>query len=84
MNLPFEETRWLRFEWDDDFEIAVEVQGSEVVISANPAGLRSLARHLLTLAQDGVPDGHHIHLTAGQEIESTVDLVVERSARAVG
>ncbi|MEU1723347.1 hypothetical protein [Nonomuraea sp. NPDC005692] len=30
-----------------------------VVISGNPAGLTSLARHLLTLAQEGVPDGRH-------------------------
>ncbi|MEV6631635.1 NUDIX domain-containing protein [Actinoplanes sp. NPDC051470] len=31
-----------------------------VVISGNPAGLVSLARHLLTLAQDTVPDGRHL------------------------
>lgn len=31
-------------------------------ISANASGLRSLARHLLVLAQGTVPSGRHIHL----------------------
>lgn len=30
-----------------------------MVLSGNPAGLTSLARHLLTLVQDQVPDGRH-------------------------
>lgn len=30
-----------------------------MVLSGNPAGLTSLARHLLTLANDDVPDGMH-------------------------
>lgn len=45
---------------------------------ANRAGLTSLARHLLTLAQDDVPTGHHLHLTANQEIDSPADLILER------
>jgi hypothetical protein len=68
----------LHFEWDDGFMIGLEVQGSEVRLTANREGLRSLARHLLTLAQDDVPSGHHMHLTAGQEVEGVVDLILER------
>lgn len=48
--------------WDDDTVLRVEVvehPERTAVISANPAGLRSLARHLLTLAQDKVPGGRH-------------------------
>ncbi|MEV6282625.1 hypothetical protein [Kribbella sp. NPDC051770] len=70
----------LTFIWNDDFEITVDTTSPEVVIAANPAGLTSLARHLLTLAQEGVPDGAHLHLTAGQELTSTVDLILERRA----
>ena len=70
--------RGIHLEWDDGFEIGVAVDGSEVRLVANRAGLVSLARHLLTLAQDGVPSGRHVHLTAGQELESTVDLILER------
>ncbi|WP_030293158.1 Imm32 family immunity protein [Streptomyces katrae] len=68
----------LRFAWDDDFEIELTVSSAEVVIKANRAGLTSLARHLLTLAQEGVGAGSHVHLTADQEIESNVDLILER------
>ena len=48
--------------WENGFEIKCTAEGSAVVISANQAGLVSLARHLLTLAQDGVPAHTHIHL----------------------
>ncbi|MEU1625330.1 hypothetical protein ABZ746_08345 [Streptomyces sp. NPDC020096] len=68
----------LRFSWDDDFEITVSVSFTEVSIKANRAGLVTLARHLLTLAQDGVHEGTHLHLTADQEIDSNVDLILER------
>jgi hypothetical protein len=79
LNVPDYSTQsGLRFEWDEGFEIGVEILRSEVHLTANRAGLISLARHLLTLAQDGVPNGRHIHLTAGQEIESSVDLILER------
>lgn len=68
----------LRFAWDDDFEIELKVGPREVVIKANRAGLTSLARHLLTLAQQDVREGSHLHLTADQEIDSEVDLILER------
>ncbi|MFF4529687.1 hypothetical protein ACFY1P_10485 [Streptomyces sp. NPDC001407] len=68
----------MRFAWDGDFEIEMAVSEMDVVIKANPAGLTSLARHLLTLAQEGVSEGSHLHLTADQEIESNLDLVLER------
>jgi len=48
--------------WDDDAVLRAEVWESPektVVISGNPEGLVSLARHLLTLAQDAVPNGRH-------------------------
>jgi hypothetical protein len=64
--------------WDDGFEIWLEVSGGEVVLAGNPEGLTSLARHLLTLAQASVSPGAHVHLTAGQEIESASDLILER------
>ena len=41
----------LSLEWEDDFRISVTVMEKDILISANNAGLVSLARHLLTLAQ---------------------------------
>ncbi|MEE1821963.1 hypothetical protein [Streptomyces sp. BE20] len=69
----------IRLVWDDGFDLEVRIDSAEVVIKGNRAGLVSLARHLLTLAQEGVPGGSHLHLTAGQEIESDLDLVLERT-----
>ncbi|MFD9616613.1 hypothetical protein ACFWB2_04875 [Streptomyces virginiae] len=69
----------LRFAWDEGFEIELRARSTEVIIKANRAGLISLARHLLTLAQQGVHAGSHVHLTADQEIESDVDLILERA-----
>jgi len=67
----------LRYEWDFGFEISLELVESEVVLRGNRAGLISLARHLLTLAQEEINPGTHLHLTAGQEIDSDFDLILE-------
>ncbi len=76
---PYEDGGPLRFEWDDAFEIKVNRSAEEVSISANSAGLISLARHLLTLAQDAVPNGSHLHLTDGVELDDgSGDLVIEK------
>jgi hypothetical protein len=76
---PYDPVKGLHLEWDDGFEIEVEIQGHEIVIGGNPAGLTSLARHLLTLAQTDAPVGAHVHLTANQELESNVDLILQKS-----
>ncbi|MFG1622110.1 hypothetical protein [Kribbella sp. NPDC049227] len=70
--------RGLRVEWEDGFEIGVDVDRAEVRVVANRVGLVSLARHLLTLAQAEVSSGTHLHLTADQELDSAVDLILER------
>ncbi|MFE7245673.1 hypothetical protein [Streptomyces sp. NPDC057580] len=68
------------FTWDENARIEVRDLGGEVVIEANAAGLRTLAGHLLTLAQDGVPDGSHLHLEDNNGLEDgSVGLVLERS-----
>ncbi|MFJ6864497.1 hypothetical protein ACIQRS_09980 [Streptomyces termitum] len=70
----------LVFAWDEDARIEVRGLGSEVVIEANAAGLRTLAGHLLVLAGDGVSDGAHLHLEDGNGLEEgSVGLVLERS-----
>ncbi|NEA54267.1 hypothetical protein G3I60_08910 [Streptomyces sp. SID13666] len=54
--------------------------GGEVVIEANAVGLRTLANHLMTLAQDGTPNGSHLHLDEGNGLEDgSVGLVLERN-----
>ncbi|MFE6098900.1 hypothetical protein ACFVQ4_02945 [Streptomyces laurentii] len=70
----------LRFSWDADARIEVRNLGTEVVIEANAAGLRTLAGHLLMLAGEGVPDGAHLHLEDSNGLEDgSIGLVLERS-----
>jgi len=72
--------RGLHLEWSPGFEIEVQAHSREIVIRANRAGLMSLAQHMLTLAEDSVPSGTHVHLDASQELEdASLDLVIERS-----
>jgi hypothetical protein len=59
----------IQLNWDQDFSIRVTVSGDDVIIQANQAGLCTLARHLLTLAQQQVPVGHHVHYDAASSLE---------------
>lgn len=54
----------IEFEWDDDSRVEIRMSGQDVTVYANTPGLISLARHLLTLAQQDVPSGRHIHLSS--------------------
>lgn len=75
----FKEGGSLLFEWDDNFEISLNRTTGEVVVAANVPGLISLARHLLTLAQDSVPNGSHLHLSDLAELEDgSGDLILEK------
>lgn len=67
------------FTWEDDARIAVHNLGREIVIEANSVGLKTLAAHLLVLAQDGTPDGAHLHLEEDNGLEEgSAALVLER------
>ena len=68
----------LQLEWENNFSIKV-INDDAITIKGNRAGLISLARHLLTLAQIEVPDGYHIHLDENNSLEDgSVDLILER------
>lgn len=60
-------------EWDDDHRIRVDADGAKITIEANPAGLRSLARHLLTLAQEEGPADNHLHLDESNGLDEGSD-----------
>jgi hypothetical protein len=66
--------------WEEGFEIESSVNGKEITIIANKSGLISLARHLLTLAQDNVPAGSHFHLDQFNSLEegSTGMIIVRK------
>ena len=67
----------MHIEWVDGFEIRVTADRQEAVISANRAGLLSLARQLETLA-DAAP-GEHIHYDVYNSLEEgSAALIIER------
>ena len=69
----------LRLEWDYGFMIIVQVDNGAMLIKANQAGLVSLARHLLTLAEAQVPPGYHLHFDASNSLEEgSCELIVEK------
>jgi hypothetical protein len=80
LNVPeYNPSEGFRFLWDDEFEIAIAIDTDCVVIRANEAGLRSLARHLLALAQRQVPSGYHLHLDESNSLEeNSHSLIIEK------
>lgn len=69
----------MEFKWEDGYTIAtrIEVDGA-FVISANAAGLRSLANHLMALA-DEESTSSHFHLDEYNSLEDhSVELIVEK------
>jgi hypothetical protein len=69
----------LPFEWEPGFEISARLEDDGVRIAANRAGLISLARHLLTLAGEDVPHGHHVHLDDSNSLdEGSCSVILEK------
>ena len=65
--------------WDEGSEVMARIEGDTIVLKANPAGLQSLARHLLTLSQQEVPDGARLTLTSFNGLtNNSCDVVLER------
>ena len=66
----------MNLEWLDGCTIKVGVKDNEVTLSANRAGLLSLANHLMTLSQE--PAGSHIHYDSFNSLEDgSAELVIE-------
>ena len=66
----------MHIRWEDGFEIGTSVRDGEMTISANRAGMVSLANVLLGLA-DGRP-GDHVHLDEFNSLEEgSAELVIE-------
>ncbi len=66
----------MRIEWEEGFVIRVTADDGAVLISANRAGLRSLARQFAELA--GAEPGTHIHLDEYNSLEDgSAEMIVE-------
>ncbi|BBW97528.1 Imm32 family immunity protein [Geobacillus icigianus] len=68
-----------QFVWEDNFIIETEINGNTIIIRANKDGLISMAKHLLTLAQNEVPTGTHIHYDELNSLEEgSCEIVIQK------
>ena len=69
----------IKYNWEADFNIEVKYENGFVFLSANKAGLRSLANDLLNLAQEKILIGHHLHFDKNNSLEDdSADLIIEK------
>ncbi len=67
----------MKIEWIDGFTISVGYDGHTVKLSANREGLLSLAKQLMTMANE--EPGTHIHYEKFNSLEDdSVELIVEK------
>ena len=77
INVPIYSKDGFEYVWDEGFFINCSIDNSCIYIEANKEGLISLARHMLELAQDNVPEFEHIHLDEYNSLEdNSVELVI--------
>ena len=64
-------------QWEDNYEIAVRIENGVTVISANQAGLKSLAKIMNDMAER---DGNtHIHLDKNNSLDDgSSELIIEK------
>ena len=69
----------MEFKWEEGFAIATRIENDTIVLTANAAGLRSLANHLMALA-DEKSACSHFHLDVYNSLEdNSVELIVEKN-----
>ena len=77
--IPYDAKTGILLSYEQNSAIEVKNTGDEVIISANNEGLLSLARLLLTLAQNEVPVGTHTHLDERNLLEEgSIELIIEK------
>ena len=77
--IPYDAKTGILLSYEKNSAIEVKNTGDEVIISANNEGLLSLARLLLTLAQNEVPVGTHTHLDERNLLEEgSIELIIEK------
>jgi hypothetical protein len=75
----FDSERGLDLVWESNARIKLEVRFEWTVLIANQAGLRTVAAHLLSLAEDGVTPGHTLHLDDSNGLEpGSIGLILQR------
>lgn len=82
INVPeYNPENGFEYQWQTGFDLKIQYEDGSVVITANKAGLYSLANHLLNLSQDEIPEGYHLHFDTNNSLEEgSVDLIIQKSS----
>ena len=76
----YDSTQGMKYNWEDGFNIEIKRVHNSIMISANKEGLISLANHLLNLAQDKIPMGHHLHFDETNSLEDgSLELIITKN-----
>lgn len=76
----YSESNGIKYNWENGFEIEIKNIEGVIKITANKEGLRSLANHLLNLAQDDIPIGFHLHFDESNSLEEgSSELIIEKN-----
>lgn len=77
---PYDKGKGILLKWEEGYSIKIEQEDNETLILANSAGLISLANHLVSLAQNEVAIGTHIHLDEYNSLETdSIGLIIEKA-----
>lgn len=78
MEIPeYNSDKGIEYLWENGFEITTEVRANIIKISANKEGLKSLAKHLLTLSE--MPISGHLHYDEINSLEDgSIELIIEK------
>lgn len=69
----------LQSSWVDGFILKTDIIENQIQIQANKAGLISLAKQLLSLAQDEARIGCHYHLDECNSLEAgSIELIISK------
>lgn len=75
----FTPEKGIQYKWEIGFDIEAKVHKRAITIIANTEGLISLANHLLNLAQENVPSGHHLHFDEYNSLEEgSFELIIRK------
>lgn len=75
----YDPEKGIEYKWENGFDIETQIRDGVIKITANKAGLISLANHLLNLAQDNIPSGYHLHFDEYNSLEKdSSELIIEK------
>ncbi len=78
INFPEYNKSGLKIKWEKNFKIKI-TNNKQIILKSNKEGLISLARIFLSLSQDNVPEGYHIHLDESNSLQDgSSELIIER------